>query len=133
MFIFFTSVFSWGFCKMWQWVASTSRVYVIRVHPKAADGWKHLPRILSKTAQCHRPPKKSEKKITFPADLCGFRHLQCLKIVGELVHFRFMVFVSTIQVIFFFNENYLLVSQFCSYCLSLRNSAQKSHQFHHTQ
>ena len=42
-----------------------SRVYVIRVHPKAEVGRRYLLRIFSKTAQCHRLPKKSEKKITF--------------------------------------------------------------------
>lgn len=66
------SVFSWGFCKMWQWFASTSRVYVIREHPKAEDGRRRLLRKFSDTAQYHGLPKKSENKITFPAYLCGF-------------------------------------------------------------
>jgi hypothetical protein len=38
-----------------------SRVYVIRVHPKAEVGRRYLLRIFSKTANCHRLPKKSKK------------------------------------------------------------------------
>jgi len=111
-----------------------SRVYVIRVHPKAEDGRRHLLRIISKTAQCHRLSKKSKEKIKFPTYLCGFRHLHCLKIVGLLVQVPFLIFVSTIQVIFK-KINWKLPASFkILFLLSVpKKKRQTSHQFHHTQ
>ena len=82
-----------GFLQNVQWIASTSRVYVIRVRPKAEDGWRYLLQYSAEQPSVTGVQKKTEKKIIFAAYLCGFRHFQCLKIVGMLVHVPIKVLV----------------------------------------